>query len=373
MNSSQTSFFVDCHLFDKGFQGTRTYIQGLYLELIKDTDKKFYFAAVNIENLKSIFGNHDHVFYIKYSSNNPIFRLLFEIPYLIKKHTIKYAHFQYRVPPIKLCNYILTTHDVLFEDYPEYFPKLNRIECFYTYKFSAKLSDIVFTVSEYSKKQIEKHLKVKDVVVMPNGVDTVFFENYDKEAIQKKILEEYGIANYFVFISRWEPRKNHHLALSVFNKLALYKNHFLVFIGDDTFKNKEYDKIHNSLSSEAQQKVIILKRVGFEKMIALLRGASVAIYPSKAEGFGIPPLESIAAGIPTITSNSTAMSDFDFVNQYSFNPSDEKEFTEKWQMVIDKKDSDSNTKIDIIKQRYNWKLAATIFNETLKKFSLTDS
>ena len=367
MNNTQTAFFVDCHVFDKGFQGTRTYIQGLYLELIKEKDKRFYFAAFDTENLKSIFGIQDNVFYLKYSSNNPVLRLLFEIPYLIKKNKIEYAHFQYRVPPIKLCKYIVTTHDVLFEDYPEYFPKLNRIESFYTYKLSAKVSEIVFTVSEYSKNQILKHLKVKEVTVMPNGVEDVFYEDYDKELIQKKVFEEYGISNYLIFISRWEPRKNHHLVLKTFNNLKLYKNHYLIFIGDDTFRNKEYDKEFTSLPNEVKQKVIVLKRLGFEKMITLLRCALVSIYPSKAEGFGIPPLESIAARIPTISSNTTAMSDFDFMNQYSFDPSNEKEFSVKLKMVIDKKDDDLESKIKIIRERYNWKLSAAIFNNTLNK------
>ncbi|WP_298305074.1 glycosyltransferase family 1 protein [Flavobacterium sp.] len=369
----KVNIFVDCHVFDKGFQGTRTYIQGLYLELIKEKDKNFYFAAVNVENLKSIFGNHDNVFYLKYSSDSAIFRLLLEIPYLIKKHNIEYAHFQYRVPPIKLCKYIVTTHDVLFEDYPEFFPKLNRIQSYYTYKFSAKISEIVFTVSEYSKRQIQKHLKIKDVIITPNGIESVFFEDYNKDETQRKIQDEYGISNYLIFISRWEPRKNHHLVLDAFNKLELYKSHFLVFVGDDTFKNNQYETIYQSLNYEVKQKIVILKRLSFEKMITLLRGSSVSIYPSIAEGFGIPPIESIAARIPTISSNTTAMSDFDFMNQYFFNPSDEKEFANTLQMVINQKDSNIDNKIEIIKQRYNWKLSAAIFNKTLNKQKLTDS
>ena len=53
--------FVDCHVLDKGFQGIRTYIEGIYKELIKDTTRHFYLAAGNIDNLAAIFGHHSNV------------------------------------------------------------------------------------------------------------------------------------------------------------------------------------------------------------------------------------------------------------------------------------------------------------------------
>ena len=366
------NFFVDCHVFDKGFQGTRTYIKGLYSELMKDKTKHFFLAANNIENLQNSFGTSSNITFLKYKSTNAFVRLLFEIPYFIKKHKIYFAHFQYRVPPIKLCKYIITTHDVLFEDFPEYFPKLNRIQSFLTYKFSVHLSDIVFTVSQYSKNQIEKHLKVKDVIVMPNGIENIFFEEYDKNQIVEQVKEKFQVSNYLIFVSRWEPRKNHLLFLKLFVKLELFKNHDIVFIGDDTFVNKDYNEYFNSLSQTIKFKIKTLKRVSFDDMLLLLKGSKISVYPSIAEGFGIPPLESIAAKIPTITSNSTAMSDFDFLQDYSFDPKSETDFEKKLFKVINDEDYKIKEKQQIIKNRYNWNLSAQIFNESINNL-ITDS
>ena len=254
MKTEKIKILVDCHVFDKGFQGTRTYIQGLYTELIKDQSKHFYLVSSNSINLEVVFGPHENVTYIQYKYKNAYVRLLFEIPFLIYKNKVDFAHFQYRVPPLKLCKYITTTHDVLFEDFPQDFPKLNRIESFINYKMSARISDIIFTVSNYSKIQIEKHLKVKNVIVMPNGVDQVFFEAYDKTEIQSKVKQEFGLSDYLIYVSRWEPRKNHDLVLKTFVKLKLYEHHHLVFIGNDTFKNKEYEAIYNQLSDAIKAK-----------------------------------------------------------------------------------------------------------------------
>ncbi|OYU85527.1 MAG: glycosyl transferase [Flavobacterium sp. BFFFF2] len=371
MNSlpAKNRFFVDCHVFDKGFQGTRTYIQGLYLELIKDHDKHFYFASNEPKNLKVVFGNQANITYLKYTSHSALIRLLFEIPLLILKHRIHFAHFQYRVPPIKLCKYIVTTHDVLFEDFPADFPKLNRLQSFITYKFSAKLSDIIFTVSQYSKVQIMHHLGVKNVVVMPNGVDAAFFQEYNKKEIKEEVFATYGIHDYLIYVSRWEPRKNHHLLLKTFINLKLYENYSLVFVGNDTFHNKEYDQLFNGLDETIQQKIHSFKKVDFSSMLLLIRGASASVYPSRAEGFGIPPLESIAAHIPTICSNTTAMSDFTFFEDYFFNPYSEKDFTEKLDMVLKNKDAQIEAKRTAIIEKYNWVLAAEIFNATVKKYS----
>lgn len=365
---TKLKILIDCHVFDKGFQGTRTYIQGLYLELIKDKTKHFYFAASDIDVLKNTFGQQDNISFLKYKSKNPFTRLLFEIPVIIFKNKIDFAHFQYRVPPIKICKYIVTIHDVLFEDFPKDFPMATSIQNFITYKFSAKISDIVFTVSEYSKHQIEKYLQIKNVIVMPNGVEDIFFEEYDKKQIQEKVFKEFGLQNYLIYVSRWEPRKNHHLVLKSFLNLKLYENYHLVFIGDETFKNKEYENLFLSLDADIKAKIITFKKIEFSKMLLLLRGATVSVYPSKAEGFGIPPLESVAAKIPTICSNSTAMADFDFFEEYLFNPSIENDLDEKLKNILKKNNYNIEYKRNCIKQRYNWRVSASIYDKSLEKF-----
>ena len=115
------NIFIDCHVFDGSFQGTTTYLKGIYLEMIKEEKYQCYFAANNIENIKSIFGEQSNVHYLKYSSHNKFYRLLFDIPKLIKQNKIDYAHFQYIVPPFKHCKYITTVHDVFVFRLPTIF------------------------------------------------------------------------------------------------------------------------------------------------------------------------------------------------------------------------------------------------------------
>jgi glycosyltransferase involved in cell wall biosynthesis len=108
----------------------------------------------------------------------------------------------------------------------------------------------------------------------------------------------------------------------------------------------------------------MLKKVDFKNLVLFTRAASLAIYPSIAEGFGIPPLESIASETPTICSNSTAMSDFDFISPFLFNPLDEKDLDSKIDNALHY-ESWKNSKNQMC-QKYNWKNSAEEFLKAIE-------
>ncbi len=356
-------FFVDCHVFDGNLQGTTSYIKGLYQELIKDKRKTFFLAAFDVENLQSVFGIHVNVIYLKYKSKNKYIRLLFDIPKLIKTNNIDYAHFQYIVPPIKKCKYIVTIHDVLFLDFPDSFPLLYKIKNKLLFKASAKHSDVVLTVSEYSKKQIQKHFKISEITITPNAVDPIYFEDYDKAFVKEEIKGKFKVTNYFIYVSRWEPRKNHDRLLKVFVENGYYKNHTLVFVGDKAIENKVYNDYYTSLSEEIKANIFSFNKVNSQDLLSLVRGADLSIYPSIAEGFGIPPLESLATKTPTICSNTTAMSDFDFFDDCLFNPLDLADLKNKIDIgLIDTQISQKREKMAV---KFSWKQAVEQFKKAV--------
>lgn len=359
-------YLIDCHVFDYGFQGSRTYVQGLYLELIKNKNIQFYFAAFDIDNLKSVFGTADNIFYLKYKTQNKFYRLLVDLPFLIKKHKIDYAHFQYIVPPLKLCKYIVSTHDVLFLEFKEYFSKLYRIKNKFLFKHGVNKADIILTGSQYSKSRIEFYLKVKNVKVTVYGIETIFFEEYDKNLVQKEIQNKYGFSKYLIYISRHEPRKNHFRLLQSFIDLKLYDKFHLVFIGDMAIPDPNFDKLYLTLDEGIKKKVVLINKVSFFDMIQLLRGATLAVYPSIAEGFGLPPLESVAAKIPTLCSNTTSMAEFMFFEDDFINPLDVEELKSKILKKLTIIDTERQIELsNLVAQNYNWKIAAKQFNQII--------
>lgn len=364
------NLLIDAHVFDEAHQGTRTYIKGLYLELIKQLPEvKFFFVASNLGTLEREIGIHPNVYFIRLKQKKYL-RLLIEIPWIIYKNEITVAHFQYVSPPLKNCKQIVTTHDILFKDFPQFFPFKYRFVKNILFKFSAKRADWLFTVSEYSKKRIAFHYRIpnKRIGITSNGVATEFFQSNDfTKATNVKL--KYKLDRYILFVSRVEPRKNHIFLLKAFAELKLWeKGYQLVFVGKRDFEFQELDLYISNSSKDCGSNVIQIEKASQEELIGLYKGASLFVYPSIAEGFGIPPIEAIAAKIPTLCSNSTAMSDFVFLEDDLFDPFDLDEFKTKLirKIMSVSSNEELNAKAELVLEKYSWAESARNFIDFVK-------
>jgi glycosyltransferase involved in cell wall biosynthesis len=365
--------FVDAHVFDGKFQGTRPFIQGIYTQLALQPGLELFLGAVDVENLRHYFPDSSgRIHYVRYKSHSAVRRLLVEIPAIIKKNNIDWAHFQYICPPIKNCRYVVTTHDILFKDYPGDFPLLYRLVKGFAFRVSAARADLVTTVSSYSKHALEKHfhLPAEKVCVVPSGVLDVFFEPYDKEAVRELIAEKFGLRRYILYVSRIEPRKNHALLLKAYLELALYeKGYSLVLLGHKDIKAPEFDALMAELPEKARQSVVIRAGISDADMVNFFRAADLFVYPSRAEGFGLPPLEAAAAKVPVLCSNATAMSDYSFFQDSSVDPLDYDHFRNKLAEMIETPQGPTRLGniSDIVRKRYSWPGTAEKFHEILTR------
>jgi glycosyltransferase involved in cell wall biosynthesis len=368
--------FLDAHIFDGEFQGSRTFIKELYNMLLQKRDLELYIAAYDIENLKRYFPKADNIVFIKLKNRSSVLRLLIEIPQLIKRYGIGYAHFQYMVPPVKNCRFIVTTHDVLFNEFPEEFPLWYRISKNFLYSWGAKKADILTTDSEYSKRSIERFLGVpsEKVNVLRLGINAIFFNPYDKKLAKEYIQHKYGFDQYILFVSRREPRKNHLMLLQAFLELKLYEQGLrLIFIGHESIKTPAFDILFNSLSPAIRSFIVFNEQATDDELLSFYRAATVFVYPSKAEGFGLPPLEAAALKVPVVCSNSSSLSDYSFFGKNHIDPADYNVFKNTLSdVLLNKACDDSLTAIaERIQQDYCWQKTADNFYQLLKQNSLS--
>ena len=134
--------FVDAHSFDKEYQGVRTYIKEMYNILLEHYPSlDIFFGATNVDQICTNFPLVKEKNIIHYKNRVNLLRFFHEIPSIIQKHGIDFAHFQYLSPfGKKKCVYIVTTHDILFNDFKSDFS--------YTYRFIRNF----YLKEEYSRQ-----------------------------------------------------------------------------------------------------------------------------------------------------------------------------------------------------------------------------
>jgi len=373
--NTKKKLLVDAHTFDENHQGIRTFLKGIYSEIdFNPEDVEVILIANNIEKLKGEFGHQTHFKFIKLQYKNKYLRLAFEIPQLIKNLKVDFAHFNYFLPLFlnKNCKYIVTIHDILFIDYPQFFPVKYRLINSFLFKRSAKKADILTTVSEYSKQRILHHFKLtKDIFILPNAVSSGYAEHYDKQKDKRYIKNTFGIEKYIIFVSRLEPRKNHLTLLQAYKEMKLWnKGYSLVFIGKKSFDMKQLDLEIETVKKKSAGKLYVLNNIANQDLSKFYNAAELSIFPSFCEGFGIPPLESATMKTPTLCSDATAMGDYDFFGDNLFDPHSKDQLKLKINQFIN-----SSFKADVhrisekVQERYSWKKTASILCQLVHKFS----
>ena len=234
-------------------------------------------------------------------------RLLWQLPHYVRQKRIALLHTQYITPPILSCATAVTVHDILFESQPQYFEKSLVMRSRLLVPRSIRRSAAVFTVSQFSQKQICDYYSVPSskVNVIPNGVDrSRFFPGTDGSEIVKAL----GLApgQYYLTVGRLEPRKNHAALLKAWSLLETQRPR-LVLVGQRHFGYGEVFELIRTLQLERD--VVVLEQISDEEIPVLYRNAKGFIYCSWAEGFGMPLLEAMASGIPVVSSANSGLAE----------------------------------------------------------------
>jgi len=297
---------VDCHVLAGKYQGSRTYLSNLYREVLKldGTNEYLFFGHWNGS---SPFGST--VRYVEYRSVSRWKRLTYQTRPLARQHEVALFHSTYIAPLMIPCNSLLTVHDILFKTHPLFFKKSLVMRNRLLVRHSAKRAKQVHTISEYTRRAlVEKYRLSPDIVeVVPVGVDLERFHRRNPEAGSEHIEKQFGVKEYILTVGRLEPRKNH---VGLIRAYSIVKERYkdvgpLVIAGQKDFGFDGIFKIRRHLGLEDSVKV--LTTVDDNQLCDLYRAACMFVYPSFAEGFGIPPLEAMACGIPVVTSNVTAI------------------------------------------------------------------
>jgi glycosyltransferase involved in cell wall biosynthesis len=241
---------------------------------------------------------------------------------------------------------VVTMHDLIFERYPKQYPFIDRFSYRRKFKYACSHADLVIAISEQTKSDLINyyHTPAEKIRVCYQSCNAAFFAAGDiPAATLERVRMQYQLPpEYYLSVGSIIERKN---LLAVCEAIHINRSHIdipLVVIGTggaykqqvmDYVKQKDLSKLIIFLSDTpaACASATFKDATDFP---AIYRMAKMMVYPSLFEGFGIPILEAMAAGIPVVTSNTSCMPETGGNAALYINPLDSEELAHAIRQVL---------------------------------------
>lgn len=200
---------------------------------------------------------------------------------------------------------VVTIHDLIFRHYPQYYKAIDRTIYNYKFRRACKEADKIIAVSNCTKRDIIAYYNIPEekIVTIYQGCHPNFKAEPNEELI-KEVCTKYNLPKrYIACVGTIEERKN--LMLAAKAMVHLPEDVYLIAVGRKTQYAKEVEEfcIKNGLAN----RVRIIEGVPFKYLPSIYHAAKLFIYPSRFEGFGIPIVEAISAGLTGVAATGSCL------------------------------------------------------------------
>ncbi len=364
MNSNiqpETPLVVNARFLTQKVTGTQRFAVNISRELKRLNPNTIFVAPPSIDNQQlgdeldvKIIATFSYRIYQKLNLPANLLWEQINLPLYLYRHNTPILLNLVNVAPYLYKKNIITIHDLAFKLHPQFFSR----KFSYLYNFLiprlAQQARHIITVSQHSKNDICKHLKIpaKKVSTIYNAAN--FQQTLDSQAPYPW--------PYILTVGALEPRKNIPRLIAAFNKLP-DRNLRLVIVGKsdpNVFSQVHELKIPTQKQDEGKKRVVFTGYLEDQKLTALYQHAVCFCYPSLYEGFGLPPLEAQAQGCPVIVSKRASLPEIFGKSALYCDPEDIHDIAQKLQILNDNKDLQIKLELAGMKncQRFNWRQSA---------------
>ncbi|MEK9174234.1 MAG: glycosyltransferase family 1 protein, partial [Patescibacteria group bacterium] len=227
---------------------------------------------------------------------------LVTLPVFLWKEKITLFHTQYILPfwvPsfTKVIDHI---HDVSFCSLPQFISKKDLFFLRLLIPRSLRMSTHIVVPSQFTKDEVIKYYGIREdkIVVIPNALGSQFLANHNTRDSDETIRDKYGLPDSFLlYVGTLQPRKNIPFLIKAFTEYrARFPESQLVIVG-----NREGHHVDRGITEAAG--VVFPGYIDETDLPRVFHMASVFVFPSLYEGFGIPILEAISQSVPVIASD----------------------------------------------------------------------
>lgn len=266
---------------------------------------------------------------------------------------------------------VVTIHDLIFLKFPHLFPFFDRKMYTFKYHHSCEIADKIIAVSKQTKKDLIDlwNINKNKIKVVYQGCNPVFLRKKTKKQ-RDEVKKKYNLPSQFILnVGAIEERKNQK---NIIQSLEIMKTDVpLIIVGR---KSKYQSIIDKAIASNhLEDRVFILNNVDTEDLPAIYQMASLFVYPSLFEGFGIPVIEALFSGLPVITSTGSCLEESGGPGTCYISPENVEELAESMDKIL----NDNELKIlmlnrnqEHLKQFLDENIAIkllSIYNDVLKK------
>ncbi|RLJ79910.1 glycosyltransferase family 4 protein [Pedobacter alluvionis] len=215
---------------------------------------------------------------------------------------------------------IVTIHDLIFLRFPQYYKFIDRKLYQWKSKSACKRANKIVAISEKTKEDI-----IDLYGISPEKIEVIYqscddsFKTAFAAATLSRIKATYKLPEkYILNVGTIEERKNLKLAVQALKELN--EDYKLVVIGKQTAYFKTVEKEIEKLG--LKNRIIFLKNIPFADLPGIYQMASVFVYPSFYEGFGIPIIEALYSGVPVVAATGSCLEEAGGPDSLYISPND---------------------------------------------------
>lgn len=323
--------------------------------LEKDIDYVLYLEKESGVNLPEKF--KQHIFLPFYKRDDLIRKIMWE-KYMLPKKVLRdgcdeFVSF-YQCPTIisKKIKHTMVVHDIIPELFPEYLNNWRKKIYWSLTKKAILRADEIIAVSNHTKNDLVKYLNIEETKIRVKYIDVD--KIYKKEVSEVDLhsaMKKYDLISGYIYSGGGlEKRKNIDSLVRAY-KILLEKNKD---IPDLVISGKlmpelapliiDIEKLVKDLGLE--NKIRLLGFVSQHDLPAIYKNASIFIYPSLYEGFGLPPLEAMSQGVPVLSSDRSSLREVVGEAGLYFNPDNVEEITDGINKIL----NDENLRLELSKK-----------------------
>jgi len=298
---------IDAHSLGAQASGNETFFRQLVRGLALDDSRNLY-TLFHTHRFSLKEAENDPRFTLRRIPRNPFLRLGASLPLALRQIRPDVFHCQYVQPLWGAGKMVVTIHDLAHEHYPEFFSPVEALRMKKLVRWTARKARHILTVSEFSAADIAARFGLpREKITVAYLAAAPELHPRDPQLCQERLARSYGVRPPFIlYVGRIQARKNLPRLVEAFARVHKQEpSATLVIVGKKDWQSERLLQKIRELDLESA--VLFPGFVSFEDLPLFYNAAELFVFPSFFEGFGLPVIESMASGVPTITSFGSSL------------------------------------------------------------------